>query len=153
MEKRASLTPREMTEQSDKLIAEMKAMLKRTLELRESARKSSDVIKLNCVNNKLLQVKQLLNIAETNRTDLTQAISGGDEEERYHRFSQVTISHEKAGGLRDDAEACIGEELIFLGPTKVEVDAPTGLDDPTKEDPFDLDGVEIERPAYATPFV
>ncbi|HUH03800.1 MAG TPA: hypothetical protein VML75_17515 [Kofleriaceae bacterium] len=154
MEGTASLTPREMTQKSDELIEEMKGTLRRVLTLQSAARKTKDIIKLNCVNDKLLQVKQLLNISEASRNNMTEAIASNDEGGRYHQFSQVTVASDKTRTLRDEAEACIGEELTFVGPTQIEVDKPDVVDDPTKDDPFDFSGnsVEIERAAYASPF-
>jgi hypothetical protein len=152
MERTADLTPREMREKTDELIDEMQGLMQRVIELQQVARKQKDVIKLNCINDKLLQVKQLLNIAEAARTNLVEAIAVQDEEERYHQFSQVTIAAEKVTVLRDEAEVCIGEELVFLGPTEVDMDGPDILDDPTGEDPFDHT-MDLEPPGYASPFL
>lgn len=153
MEKKAQLSPKEMTKRSEEMITEMKGMLKRVLKLQQVARKQKDIIKLNCVNDKLLQLKQLLNIAEAARNNLTEAITVKNEGDRYHQFGQITISHEKATVLRDEAEGCIGEELIFLGPTEVDVDKPDIDDDPTDDNPFDFNDPDIERPGYASPFL
>ena len=153
MEKQVTLSPKEMQQQSEKLIDEMKKMLDRVITIQQVARKQKDVIRLNCVNDRLLQVKKLLNIADSARNDLVEAIAAEDERDRYHQYTKVTISHERVSGLRDEAEACVGEDLIFLGPTEVEVDKPPIVDDPTKTDPFSLAGEPIERPAYATPFL
>lgn len=151
METEAQISPAEMREQVASLISEMQGMLKRVVDLQQVARKEKDVIKLNCVNDKLLQVKQLLNIADEAENELVEAIAQQDEADRYHQYGQVTISHEKVSVLRDEAEACIGEELIFLGPTEVETDAPDIQDDPTDDDTFE-DDLLLEDPAYASPF-
>jgi hypothetical protein len=151
MEKQALLSPAEMREKSSELITAMQAMLTRVVELQGLARKQKDVIKLNCVNDKLLQVKQLLNIAESARTDMVESIAQQSDDGRYHHFGQITIASEKVSSLRDEAEACIGEELIFLGPTQIDVDEPEIPDDPTQDD-F-LQPPEVEPPAYSSPYV
>lgn len=151
MEKQATLSAPEMTAAAKDLQAKMEAVLQRVLSLREAARKQKDVLKLNCVNEKLLQVKQLLNIANEADTELATAISSNDEDERYHQFSRINISAEKVNSLRDEAEGCIGEEIIYVGPTKVVVDKPPFPDDPTGQDPFNL-GLDFDRPGYASPF-
>ena len=147
------LSPEEMMKRANKYIDEMKKMLKRMHALQGAARKQKDIIKLNCVNDKLIQLKQLLNIADEARNDMTEAITLEKEEERYHQFGQIKLAHEKAMALRDEAEACIGEELVFLGPTEVDTEAPDVGDDPTEDDPFDYTDPEIERPGYASPFL
>lgn len=152
LQKTAKLSPAEMQQQTGKYIDAMQGFLKRMVELQQLARKQKDVIKLNCVNDKLLQVKQLLNIAESSRTNMVEAIANRDEPARTHQFGQVTIAHEKAGVLRDEAEACIGEELVFLGPTEVQVDEPELPDDPTEDNAFDINDM-LEPPGYASPFL
>jgi len=147
-----NLTPAQMQAESEKSIKKMQEVLVRVVELQQVARKQKDVIKLNCVNDKLLQVKQLLNIAEAGRTDLIEASAQQDTAAQTHHFSQITIANEKTSGLGDEAEGCIGEELVFLGPTEVTVDDPGLPDDPTADDPFDWD-VVLEPPGYASPFL
>ncbi len=146
IQKESALTPAEMQAKS------MQEDLVRIVELQQVARKQKDVIKLNCVNDKLLQVKKLLNIAEGGRTDMVESIAQQDSDSTQHHFSQITITKEKTDGLRSEAEGCIGEELVFLGPTEITVDDPGLADDPTAEDPFNWDDV-IEPPAYASPFL
>jgi hypothetical protein len=153
-ETEATLSAREMSLESDRLIKEMEASHVRVLELQTAARKAKDVIKLNCVNEKLLAVKQLLNIAESAQTDLTEAISGGDHAQQVHDYGQVKLAHERSVAERDEAEGCIGEEIIFVGPTEVNVDGPDIPDDPTDDpdDPFTAADVDLERAAYASPW-
>ncbi|MCB9559543.1 MAG: hypothetical protein H6708_03965 [Kofleriaceae bacterium] len=146
------LSPREMASESDKMIEDMQGMLRRVLELQSTARKSKDVIKLNCVNDKLLAIKKLVNIAESSRNDLTEAISGGDPANQRHQYIKVKQSSERATSERDGAEACIGEELIFVGPTEVTTDGPIMPDDPTDDgdDWFSNTSSDFERTAYAS---
>ncbi len=150
-EKVVSLTPSEMQNQSEKHIKGMQDVLVRVVELQQLARKQKDVIKLNCVNDKLLQVKQLLNIAESGRTNLIESMAQSDDPGSAHQFSQITIAKEKTSGLGDEAEGCIGEELIFLGPTEVDVDEPVIPDDPTGDGQYDFDAI-LEPPGFASPF-
>ena len=157
----AELSPREMTQQTEERLQQMESVLRRVIELQTGAREQKDIIKLNCVNDKLLQVKQLLNIAESARNDMLVAITAGSSD-AHDKYVQVTISKEKVTGLRAETEGCIGEEVVFLGPTKVDVTRPLIIDDPTKKKPFSIayregivDGageLKIERVVYATPF-
>lgn len=117
-----SLTVPQMTAAAERAISDLQTILKRVLDLQQAARKSNDVIKLNCVNDKLLQLKQLLNIAETGRTNLTEAIAAQNAAEQAHQHNQIKVAGEKGGVLRDEAEECIGEELSFLGDTEVTVE-------------------------------
>lgn len=149
----AKIDPAEMSSRAGASVAEMESIQSRLNSLQQQARESRDIIKLNCVNDKLLQVKQLLNIADGARVSLGEAISGHNEGDRYHQYTVITVSSEKARALRDEAEACIGEELVFNGRASIDIDAPDVPDDPTRTDPFALGGFDIERPTYATPFL
>jgi len=154
MEKMADMSPQEMSDTADDLIDEMKGILKRVVELQQLARNQKDVIKLNCVNDKLLQLKQLLNIAESARTEMIEAIVNKDDGDRYHQFEQIVLVAEKVRVLRDEAEGCIGEELVFLGPTENDTEGPDITDDPTDDDGLDFEtDPDIERPGYASPFL
>jgi len=153
-ETEANLSPRDMTDETKKDLDDMEKMHQRVLELQAEARKDKDVIKLNCVNEKLLAVKQLLNIADSAQTDLQEAISAGDRAGEVHQYGQVKLAHERTTAERDDAEGCIGEEIVFVGPTSVKVTGPAIPDDPTKDpkNPFSGNSLEDERPAFASPF-
>lgn len=150
-EKAVTLTPSEMQGESEAHVKKMQDTLRRVVELQQLARKQKDVIKLNCVNDKLLQVKQLLNIAEAGRTNLIESIAQSDNAGSSHQFSQITIAKEKTSGLGDEAEGCIGEELIFLGPTEVDVNEPIIPDDPTGDGQYNFDDI-LEPPGFASPF-
>jgi len=156
-ETEADLSPREMATETERLLKEMEAMHVRVLQLQTSARKAKDVIKLNCVNEKLLAVKQLLNIGDAAQTDLTEAIAGGDRAGQVHNYGQVKLAHERVVAERDEAEGCIGEELVFVGPTKVDVTGPDMPDDPTDDPDVDgafwpVDPFDVERPNAASPW-
>jgi hypothetical protein len=128
---RANIPIPAMTQQTTDYIAKMNDTLKRLVQLQEIARRQKDVIKLNCVNDKLLQHKQLLNIADQAQTNMQEAIARGDEDARYHEFGRVTIAYQQSQALSTDAENCIGEDLTFLGPTTVTVEEPAIPEDNT----------------------
>ena len=160
-EKKVDLSPREMATRADELIDEMESTHRAVLEMQASAKQSKDVIKLNCVNENLLAVKQLLNIADAAENELDEAIARGDRSEQVHQFGQITIASEKAFAARQEAQGCIGEELHFVGKDDLTVDGPAIRNDPTDdgdlgtpggEDPFDTE-VSLEDPAYASPFM
>ena len=150
MEKEAQISPQEMERTATTIAERASADEKRVEALKIEARKQKDVIKLNCINDKLLQIKQLLNILEDGLSKLSLAIADSDDGERYHRYTVIKISGEKISGLRDEAEACVGEEISYLGPLALNVDEPDVPDDPTDDNPWDDE--PIDPPGYASPF-
>jgi hypothetical protein len=136
LEKREEMSTSDMTDRTRKRIEKMNESLKHVVGLQEIARKQKDVIKLNCVNDKLLQVKQLLNIADAASTNMQEAIARRDEDSRYHEYGRVNIAAQQTQSLATESENCIGEELTFLGPTQVTVEEPELPEDPDHGPPF-----------------
>ncbi len=149
----AKLSSEEMASRAGELTAQADGDLRRIEQLKADARKKKDVIKVNCINDKLLQAKQLLNIIDDAADRLSAAITTNNEEDRYHRFSVVTISAEKIHIVREEAEACVGEEISYAGPAQIDVDEPDVPDDPTEPDPFPGGDDVIEPPGYASPMM
>jgi hypothetical protein len=150
LKKQADLTGAEMQANSDVLIAKMREVLKRVVEVRGIAKRQKDIIKLNCVNDKLLQVKQLLNIAESSRTNLDAAIADNDEGGRYDYYTNIVYSHDQTVALGAEAENCIGEDLSYLGPSETTVEGGNEPDDPTQTEDPDFPEVELP-PAQSSP--
>jgi hypothetical protein len=151
MTKRADVSAADMVSRADTYLAGMREVLKRVVQLQGIARKQKDVIKLNCVNDKLLQIKQLLNIGEANKTNLDEAIAREDESGRYDFFSNITIANDQVTTLGAEAEQCIGQDLSFLGPTQTTVEGGNEPDDPTQSEEPDFPVVEL--PPVASPFI
>jgi len=128
---RANISVPDMVQQAKDYIAKMNDTLKRMVQLQDIARRQKDVIRLNCVNDKLLQLKQLMNIADQANNNMQEAIARGDEHARYHEFGRITVTYQQAQVLSAEAENCIGEDLTFLGPTTVTVEEPNIPEDPT----------------------
>ena len=146
MSKQANLTVAEMREGAKSSLDELRSMLGRLVELREVARQSGDIIKLTCVNDQLLLHKQVVNLAEGSQTELVEAIAQENVGEQQHQYGQVVLAKEKGSTILNDAEGCIGDEIVHLGPTEVKLDAPP-IDD------IEDDGIpDWDPPAYATPF-
>jgi hypothetical protein len=111
-------------------IGRMKAALKQTLTRAEQARGEKDVVKLNCVNEKLTQIKALLRVAEQADVSLHETVaanSGGGEAD----FSKIAIARTKVDGLRADSEHCVGQLAYMVDEkTTVEVELPPGIGEP-----------------------
>ena len=120
--------------------------LRHVRHLQEIARKQKDVIKLTCVNDKLIALKAQANVFDTERRDLQSL--GADSGERFAVFASVTHAAESAHNLRAEADACVGEPELG-GESSNTFTHPPFPDDPTIGDPF-KNG--IEPPGYASPF-
>ena len=119
----------------------------------EQAKSDKDVIRLNCLLDKLNQVKVNSNMLDQALQSLQECVSRHDETAQLHEYTRVTIINQKAQVLRTEADACVGAETNYVGPTKVVVESPAGLtatvDQPAAvAPPLTI----IDRPIVASPY-
>ncbi len=140
----------EKVRQSADAVTKMRVQLKDVLAKLEEARNSKDVVKLNCVNEKLTQIKGLLRISEQSDIQLQESVARKETSTAEHEFTKVSIARSKVDQLRAEAEDCIGQ-LAFRTDENlsVEVEVPDYLPsgDPTQiQNPIPID----TRPAAAS---
>jgi hypothetical protein len=136
-EKASAVPDGQKISRSAAAVTQMRGTLKVVLGKLEEARNTKDVVKLNCVNEKLTQVKGLLRISEQSDVALQEAVAKKEETAADHEYTKVTIAQSKVEQLRGEAEQCIGA-LAFrtdenLSVEVVTPDLPGG--DPTNPAP------------------
>ena len=138
LERAADVPDAEKLSRSRDYVSRMRSVLTEVLGRLEEARATKDVVKLNCVNEKLTQVKGLLRISEQSDVALQEAVAKRDTTAAEHEYSKVSIAKTKVDQLRGEAEQCIGQ-LAFRTDENltVEVEVPSGLptEDPTNPPP------------------
>lgn len=145
-----SMSVADMQRQSAALDSQMKEDLRQVLHLKQVANKQRDVIKVNCVNDKLLVIKAQTNIADGIGHNLQASLArGGDD--RGDLFTKYRASALSVASARDSANGCVGEHEIVTQSANSEIHAPVIPDDPVQTNPFDYHR-DIEAPAYASPF-
>jgi hypothetical protein len=133
---------REYRGNMDKALTELQAMA-------EQAKKQKDVIRLNCVMDKVVQVKVNMNIADEAMQKLQESATRRDDGAGLHEYTRMTIVNQKVQVLQNEGQTCVGVELNYIGATRVEVDAPAlpqGVTDPSLEPP------PLVRPAEASSY-
>ncbi len=114
-------------EASAEQIARMKTALKQVLSSVDDARNEKDVVKMNCLNEKLTQVKALLRVAEQADVALHEAVANRDPGSEAE-FAKIAISRSKVDTLRAESEQCIGQLAYMVDEkTNVEVEQPSNL--------------------------
>lgn len=147
---RPTLTPAEMVNQSKDYFKGMGDVVKRIQTLQDQAKREKDIIRLNCVTDKLVQARVNVNIAEQSMATMQESIARNDEGAETHEFTRITIVNQKVTVLGAEAENCIGEDLSFVGATRVDVEVDPNIPqyDPTQPgSPF----IDITRPPEASP--
>lgn len=146
----ASLTPQEMVAQAQDHRARMADTLARMTSLTQAARKDRDVIRLNCLEDKITQVRANIAIADQSIQSLNEAVQRADSSSQLHEFTRLTIIDQKVQLLGTEADTCVGADLTFVGRTKVEVEVTGNLpgDEVTQPPP---PTTVVERPPAASP--
>jgi hypothetical protein len=150
-EKNVKLSLPEMVTQAGTFEGQIKADVRHVLHLQTKARQAKDVIKLNCINDKLVQLKAQVNIFDSAHASLKAGLeAGGTADEKQSTYAEVTETAGAVKTLRAEADVCVGEPELFKQESSSEVKRPEIVDDPGGTDPF-TDG-PFEAPAYASPF-
>jgi hypothetical protein len=150
-----ALSPEEMRLRLETLKADIDEDLRHVLHLQALARKEKDVIKLTCINDKLVQIKAQMNIFDS--ANLALDASAATDDAPRTTFSELEQASADIKKLRGEADGCAGELEMYKQESKSDVERPD-LDDPTEGGPFDppedgdLTGAEVEPPGYATPY-
>jgi hypothetical protein len=147
---RPTLSPQDMLTQARDYRARMDGLLKQVQGLVDQAKKAKDVIRLNCLMDKLAQLKANIAVADNGLQNLQDAISRRDEGQSVHEYTRVTIVNQKAQVLGAEGQACVGEDLSYVGATKVDVEQPYGTEDPTGPRSDDINPA-VDRPPAASP--
>ncbi len=138
-------------EQAYRHLERMREVVKQVLSRLEDARSEKDIVKLNCVNEKLTQVKGLLRVAEQTHVALLEAVAQQDDNAEVE-YARIAIARTKVDQLRAEAEGCIGQLAFVVDQkTTVEVEQSKELPegDVTHREP---PPPPLVRPPAASPF-
>jgi hypothetical protein len=142
VEDQEQLPDKEKLSRAQADVSRMQGLLKEVLQRLEEARKEKDVVKLNCVNEKLTQMKGLVRVAEQSEIGLQESIAKGEEENARHEYAKVDLASQRAQQLRTDAEQCIGQLAYVVDEkTLVTVEVPEGIPEPDTNPPSLLTGL------------
>ncbi len=151
VKQRSALSAPDMLKQSKDYFRGMNEILKRIATLQEQSKRQKDIIRLNCVTDKLVQGKINVSIAEQSLAALQENISRADEGGRAHEFTRLTIINQKVLVLGTEAENCIGEDLSFVGATRIDVDVDPNIPQTDVTVP-PVGTIDINaRPPYSSP--
>lgn len=145
-------SPAVMKKQSEEMAEGMRTSLKHVLAMIEKARANRDVVLLNCLNEKLGQMKALVRVGEQSNVNLQEFLAKDQVEGAIHERRKIGLASEKVKNLSTEAEGCLGESgAVGGGRTVVTVDSPEFPGDPTHLDQVPGEDVP-ETPPSASPY-
>ena len=113
------------------------------LSLKAQAIREKDVIKLNCINDKLVVMLPQMNIADA----LLSRIDGTDSSAQSDLMRDLTSAATAVHEQREAAAGCAGEKLIVTESSNTFTHPNLG----TPTDPLPEPGSYVEPPGYASP--
>ena len=131
VKQQSDLSREEMSTQADGYVGQISAVVDRIQGLQAEARNKKDIIRLNCLTDIFLKVKVNQGMARRAIGAIEQAQAVRNGSEAMHQFTRVTIINQKVQVLGAEAESCVGEDLAFVGATRVETE--TSADIPTQD--------------------
>jgi hypothetical protein len=147
----AQLTGPDQLREAGSVIDTMNNQRRRESDLLDRARQERDIIKVNCLNDKLTQIDVTLRSAREHQELLQTAVSINNDGQRNHEFQLMTIFRQRAEGLEAEARQCIGEDTgTFDRDTRLTllVDPNIAEQDTTTLTP---DMLTPERPLVSSP--
>jgi hypothetical protein len=142
------LTAPEMSEKIGGIRTQVESDYQHVQHLATVARKQNDIIKLTCVDNKLVEIKAEMNLLDTSYAQFQAQVAAGSDTMRASYLS-VDDFGTKIHALRGDADVCAGVPELTKQESGGSATHPEFPDDPTQ---FPSGNWSLEPPGYASPF-
>ena len=145
-------SPQEYLVLSKEDVARMQDTLRTSVALQEGAKQQKAVIKLNCINDKVLQIRGHISVADQAVSSIVEATAKADLASAQHEYLRVRILQGKVLVLGTESQGCIGEDLSYVGATTVlvEIDKAIPTSDPTQ---WGFPVIPLDRPPVASPML
>lgn len=114
----SKLSPSDLKIRADTMMREMNAKLQEGLELITTARRQKDIVKLNCLNDKITPMKGVIKVASDATAAVGAAVLAGNEGDARSNFTKVALAQSRVSQLRVQANNCVGSESYYGGTTE-----------------------------------
>lgn len=105
----ANLSGPDQVREANAILEEVRRVRRQVSDLLDTARQERDIIKVNCLNDKLTQIDVTLRSAQERQELLSNAVSLNNDGQRNHEFTLMTIYRGRSSTLEGEARQCIGE--------------------------------------------
>jgi hypothetical protein len=141
--------PDQMLELAQTYDKEMHIAIDHAQDVRIVAYRSRDIIRMTCVDDKLTQIKLVIDIAQPRY--LTMRTFKTAELVMREQFSIISQAHDRVGELSTQVDGCLGDDLNAVSAGRIqEQEQPSNIPgDPTRPG---SPNVDIDRPPEASPY-
>jgi len=98
--------------------------------LAREARTDRDILRSNCLQQKLKLIEALLRISEAASTAMYEALAAGKDDVVDQSFAKILVASERSRSVRSEAEACVGAQAVYSGQTQVDVQIDDSIETP-----------------------
>lgn len=147
----SSTSPKQKLDFAKQAADEMDAAVIAVGKLKETAEKDGDPDKIQCVKNKEVAIKALVDVSRKSNAALKEALQAGQSDLAEHEFRKVAVARSKTSQFLAEARACVGGGGTVAGNTDVEVNGGGLLDDGELGNDA-LDGLDEVLPPVTPPF-
>jgi regulator of PEP synthase PpsR (kinase-PPPase family) len=109
------LTPQQQLRSTARTIEEMMVVRRTVSQMLDRANQERDIIKVNCLNDKLTQIDVAIRSTREHADLLQTAVSVSNDNQRNHEYSLVLIYQQRVRALEVEARQCVGEEAAGFG--------------------------------------
>ena len=127
LEQAAETTPEEKVRFVERVLEEMQGAVRETGKLLESAEKSKDVVRMQCLNQKLTSIRALLAVSEQASGAMQNALVAAENQSADHEFRKIAVALSKVRQFNAEADACLGAVGTQPGAIEIEVEEGTVL--------------------------
>jgi hypothetical protein len=118
------LPPSAKIDRAQEKLSEQRGRLGTTYQLLRAAKNSRDVIQVNCLSDKVAQMRALLKVSEQASVGLLEAISRGDQLAEQNFYARINIAEGRSKAISAEARQCVGAKAVYTGQTNIEVTRP-----------------------------
>jgi len=115
LERSASTSPKEKLEYASDSNSEMRDAVKTVSRMLESAKRDSNVERLQCLNSRLTSIRALVQVSEAAEMAMRGALSKGQQERADHEFRKIAVALTKSRQLLAEAERCTADNGSVSG--------------------------------------
>jgi hypothetical protein len=143
-----SLAPAQMAELATRYDKEMRAAVEHAEGVRITAYRQRDIIRISCIDDKLVQMRDVIRVAEPRVATVTRMQA--EELMLRQHFLIVQEARKRIDELAAEVLACMGEGLDAISAGRVRDEAPSdAIVDPTRPPTPTSD---TDRPPEASPY-
>jgi hypothetical protein len=109
------LTPQQQLRSAARIVEEMTTLRRTVSNMLDRANQERDIIKVNCLNDKLTQIDVTIRSAREHSDLLQTSVSINNDNQRNHEYALIVIFQQRTRALDVEARQCVGEEAGGFG--------------------------------------